>query len=67
VGRARRDGGWLRGVADRTALRCLGTPDDIAGAILAVHDMHWVTGQIIPCDGGLSLHSPIDPLGPHAR
>ena len=25
--------------------------------------MEWVTGQVVECDGGLSLHSPIDPLG----
>lgn len=59
--------GWLRGVAGRTALGRLGSPDDIAGAILAVHDMKWVTGEIVQCDGGLSQHSPIDPLGRHER
>lgn len=64
LGPAPRDRGWLGGVADRTALGRLGTPDDIAEAILALHDMRWVTGQIVPCDGGLSRHSPIDPLGP---
>jgi NAD(P)-dependent dehydrogenase (short-subunit alcohol dehydrogenase family) len=67
LARAPRDRGWLRGVADRTALGRLGMPDDVADAILAVHDMHWMTGQIVPCDGGLSLHSPIDPLGPRPR
>jgi hypothetical protein len=25
--------------------------------------MSWVTGQVLECDGGLSLQSPIDPLG----
>lgn len=63
LGPVPRDRGWLRGVAERTALGRLGTPDDIAEAIVAVHGMHWVTGQSIPCDGGLSRHSPIDPLG----
>jgi NAD(P)-dependent dehydrogenase (short-subunit alcohol dehydrogenase family) len=63
LGPVPRDRGWLRGVADRTALGRLGTPDDIAEAILALHGMSWVTGQIVPCDGGLSRHSPIDPLG----
>jgi NAD(P)-dependent dehydrogenase (short-subunit alcohol dehydrogenase family) len=58
-----RDRGWLGGVADRTPLGRLGTPDDVAEAILAVHGMHWVTGQTITCDGGLSRHSPIEPLG----
>ena len=63
LGRAPRDGAWLTGVADRTALGRLGTPDDIAEAVLAVHAMTWTTGQIVTCDGGLSLHSPINPLG----
>ena len=67
LGPVPRDRGWLRGVADRTALGRLGTPDDVADAILAVHAMGWVTGQIVVCDGGLSRHSPIDPLGPHPR
>jgi NAD(P)-dependent dehydrogenase (short-subunit alcohol dehydrogenase family) len=63
LGPAPRDGAWLTGVADRTALGRLGRPGDIAEAVVAVHGMHWVTGQIIECDGGLSLHSPIDPTG----
>jgi len=63
LGRAPRSGAWLGSVAERTALGRLGTVDDIAEAVEAVHAMHWVTGQIVPCDGGLSLHSPIDPLG----
>lgn len=64
LGPAPRDRGWLPGVAGRTALGRLGTPDDIAETILAVHRMHWVTGQTVTCDGGLARHSPIDPLGP---
>lgn len=64
LGRAPRDGDWLAGVAARTALGRLGTADDIAETVLAVHGMTWVTGQVIECDGGLSLRSPIDPLGP---
>ena len=63
LGPAPRDGSWLTGVAARTALGRLGTPDDIAEAVLAVHAMGWVTGQVVPCDGGLSLRSPINPLG----
>lgn len=62
LGPAPRDRGWLRGVAERTALGRLGTPGDIAETILALHDTHWVTGQVLTCDGGLSLHSPIDPV-----
>lgn len=63
LGRAPRDGAWLTGVAKRTALDRLGGPDDIAEAVLAVHAMTWATGQIVTCDGGLSLYSPINPLG----
>jgi NAD(P)-dependent dehydrogenase (short-subunit alcohol dehydrogenase family) len=56
---APRDGPWLSSVARRTALRRLGSADDIAEAVLAVHGMGWVTGQVIECDGGLGLFSPI--------
>ena len=34
---------------------------DAPRTILAVHEMPWVTGEIVACDGGLSLHSPIAP------
>ena len=54
---------WLAGVAQRTALGRLGEADDVAQAILAVHGMTWVTGQVLESDGGLALHSPIDPTG----
>jgi NAD(P)-dependent dehydrogenase (short-subunit alcohol dehydrogenase family) len=54
---------WLAGVAARTALGRLGEASDIAQVILALHDMEWVTGQVLECDGGLALHSPIDPTG----
>jgi 3-oxoacyl-[acyl-carrier protein] reductase len=58
---------WLAAVAGRTSLGRLGEPEDIAQVILAVHDMEWVTGQIVECDGGLSLRSPIDPYGEAVR
>jgi len=61
LGSARRDGAWLTGVAHRTPLGRLGHAQDIADAILGIHDMTWVTGQILECDGGLALHSPIVP------
>ncbi len=67
LGPAPRDGSWLSGVSGRTALGRLGRPEDIAEAVVAVHGMHWVTGQAIECDGGLALHSPIDPTGRHRR
>ncbi len=59
LGRAPRDGGWFDKVAQRTALGRLGRPDDIAAAILGLHGMDWVTGQVLLCDGGLGLASPI--------
>lgn len=63
LGRAPRDGDWLGGVAERTALGRLGTADDVAEAIVALHAMRWVTGEIVTVDGGLSLRSPIDAFG----
>ena len=61
LGGAPTDRGWLAGVQQRTALGRLGTPADIATAVLALHDLDWVTGQTLDCDGGLALHSPISP------
>jgi NAD(P)-dependent dehydrogenase (short-subunit alcohol dehydrogenase family) len=63
LGPVRRDGSWLTKVAGRTALARLGTADDIAEAIVAIHHTSWITGQIVVCDGGLELRSPINPLG----
>jgi NAD(P)-dependent dehydrogenase (short-subunit alcohol dehydrogenase family) len=63
LGRAPTDSGWLQAVKDRTALGRLGEPADIAEAVLALHELRWVTGQVLDCDGGLSLHSPIDAFG----
>ena len=58
---------WLAGVAERTPLGRLGEAEDIAEAIVALHAMEWVTGQVLECDGGLSLHSPADPYGSMLR
>ncbi len=63
LGRAPVDSGWLAGVSRRTPLGRLGQPADIAETVLALHDLGWVTGQIVDCDGGLSLYSPIDSFG----
>ena len=60
LGRAPRDKGWLAGVSQRTPLRRLGRPSDVSQGIMALHALKWVTGQVLECDGGLSLHSPID-------
>jgi NAD(P)-dependent dehydrogenase (short-subunit alcohol dehydrogenase family) len=58
---------WLAHVADRTALGRLGEAEDVASVVLGLHDMAWVTGQVLECDGGLALHSPIDAYGEMTR
>jgi len=63
LGRAPVDSGWLAAVQRRTPLARLGQPEDIAELVLALHGLPWVTGQIVDCDGGLSLYSPIDAFG----
>jgi NAD(P)-dependent dehydrogenase (short-subunit alcohol dehydrogenase family) len=63
LGQAPTDSGWLAAVTGRTALGRIGRPDDIAQAVLALHGLGWVTGQVLECDGGLGLHSPIDAYG----
>jgi NAD(P)-dependent dehydrogenase (short-subunit alcohol dehydrogenase family) len=63
LGRAPVDSGWLAAVQRRTPLGRLGQPTDIAELVLALHGLPWVTGQIVDCDGGLSLYSPIDAFG----
>ncbi|MCV7426313.1 SDR family NAD(P)-dependent oxidoreductase [Mycobacterium montefiorense] len=55
--------GWVEGMTERTALGGLGQADDVAGAIVGVLELPWVTGQIVHADGGLALHSPIDAYG----
>jgi NAD(P)-dependent dehydrogenase (short-subunit alcohol dehydrogenase family) len=58
---------WLAHVAERTALGRLGEAADVAGVVLGLHDMTWVTGQVLECDGGLALHSPVDAYGEMSR
>jgi NAD(P)-dependent dehydrogenase (short-subunit alcohol dehydrogenase family) len=60
LGRSPAGSPWLSGVAARTALGRLGQAEDIAQGIESLHAMEWVTGQVLDCDGGLSLHSPIE-------
>ena len=55
--------GWVEGLSERTALGGLGEATDVAGAIVGVLELPWVTGQIVHADGGLALHSPIDAYG----
>ena len=58
---------WLAHVAERTALGRLGEAEDVAGVVLGLHAMEWVTGQVLECDGGLALHSPVDAYGEMSR
>jgi NAD(P)-dependent dehydrogenase (short-subunit alcohol dehydrogenase family) len=53
--------GYRERVARRAALGRVGTADDVAQAAVALCALEWVTGQIVAADGGVSLHSPIDP------
>ena len=59
--------GWVDGLCERTPLGRLGEAGDVAGAIVGVLELEWVTGQIVHADGGLALHSPIDPYGQMQR
>jgi 3-oxoacyl-[acyl-carrier protein] reductase len=53
--------GYYEAVKKRTPLQQrLGTADDIADAVLKLMTMQWVTGVILPVDGGLSLQTPTD-------
>jgi NAD(P)-dependent dehydrogenase (short-subunit alcohol dehydrogenase family) len=53
--------GYRDQVARRAALGRVGTAADVARAVVALCTLDWVTGQILAADGGVSLHSPIDP------
>jgi NAD(P)-dependent dehydrogenase (short-subunit alcohol dehydrogenase family) len=55
--------GWVDGIAKRTPLGRVGEATDVAGAIVGVLELPWVTGQVVHADGGLALHSPIDAYG----
>ena len=55
--------GWLDALSERTALGGVGDATDVAGVIVGVLELPWVTGQVVHADGGLALHSPIDSYG----
>jgi NAD(P)-dependent dehydrogenase (short-subunit alcohol dehydrogenase family) len=59
--------GWVEGLSERTALGRPGEAADVAGAIVGVLELPWVTGQVVHADGGLALHSPIDVYGQMQR
>jgi len=46
-------------LASRVPLRRLGSPEDIAGAVMffATEDSGFVTGQVLPVDGGLIMNA----------
>ncbi len=54
---------WLEPIEARTPMGRLGEADEVAAAIRALHDLSWVTGQVLDADGGLGLASPIDSYG----
>jgi NAD(P)-dependent dehydrogenase (short-subunit alcohol dehydrogenase family) len=56
--------GYRAQVAGRAALGRVGTATEVAQAVVALCTLDWVTGQIVAADGGVSLHSPIDPQEP---
>jgi NAD(P)-dependent dehydrogenase (short-subunit alcohol dehydrogenase family) len=51
---------YLERVTARTPLGRIGEPDDVAEAAIALFELEWVTGNVLICDGGVSLYSPID-------
>jgi NAD(P)-dependent dehydrogenase (short-subunit alcohol dehydrogenase family) len=59
--------GYREQVARRSPLGRVGTADDVAQAAVALLTLDWVTGQLLAADGGLSLHSPTDPVEPRER
>jgi NAD(P)-dependent dehydrogenase (short-subunit alcohol dehydrogenase family) len=56
--------GYRDQVTRRSALGRVGTAAEVAQAVVALCTLDWVTGQILAADGGVSLHSPIDPQEP---
>lgn len=44
-------------IMDKTLLKKLGSPEDIADAVLFLSKAEYITGQILPVDGGKSLFS----------
>lgn len=51
------DGKDKKAILDRTALKRIGSPEDIAGAVVYLaRDAGYVTGQIIAVDGGRSVN-----------
>jgi NAD(P)-dependent dehydrogenase (short-subunit alcohol dehydrogenase family) len=51
---------WYETLRAGTALGRLGTPEDIAGAYLALIDLPHVTGQVMVVDGGATITRPAE-------
>jgi pteridine reductase len=50
------DGDLQSRIVDRTALKRMGTPEDVArAALFLVRDAPYVTGQVLPIDGGRTV------------
>jgi pteridine reductase len=50
------DGDLKSRIVDRTALKRMGTPEDVArAALFLVRDAPYVTGQVLPVDGGRTV------------
>ena len=50
------DGDLKARILDRTALKRMGTPEDVArAALFLVRDAPYVTGQVLPVDGGRTV------------
>ena len=45
----------FKAFAERALVRRNGTPEDVAQAIIAVIENGFITGVVLPCDGGLRL------------
>ena len=55
--------GYRELVAERAALGRVGSPVEVAEAIVALLELDWVTGAVLTADGGVTLRSPLDPAG----
>ncbi|MGH8984462.1 MAG: SDR family NAD(P)-dependent oxidoreductase [Acidimicrobiia bacterium] len=53
--------GYRETVAERAALRRIGSAREVADAIVALVRLDWVTGHVLTADGGITLRSPLDP------
>jgi pteridine reductase len=53
---AEMDGDLKARILDRTALKRMGTPEDVArAALFLVRDAPYITGQVLPVDGGRTV------------